>query len=49
VESWSARSGDRLRDVKAELGTLVTLEMGKIRAEGEGEVQEMIDICDFAT
>jgi aldehyde dehydrogenase (NAD+) len=27
----------------------VTLEMGKIRAEGEGEVQEMIDICDFAT
>ena len=41
--------GDRLRDVKAELGALVTLEMGKIRAEGEGEVQEMIDICDFAT
>ena len=30
--------GDRLRDVKAELGALVTLEMGKIRAEGEGEV-----------
>ena len=29
-------------------GALVTLEMGKIRAEGEGEVQEMIDICDFA-
>ena len=41
--------GNRLRDVKAELGALVTLEMGKIRAEGEGEVQEMIDICDFAT
>ena len=41
--------GDRLREVKAELGALVTLEMGKIRAEGEGEVQEMIDICDFAT
>ena len=40
--------GDRLREVKAELGALVTLEMGKIRAEGEGEVQEMIDICDFA-
>ena len=30
--------GDRLREVKAELGALVTLEMGKIRAEGEGEV-----------
>ena len=41
--------GDRLREVKAELGALVTLEMGKIRAEGEGEVQEMVDICDFAT
>jgi len=41
--------GNRLRDVKKELGTLVTFEMGKIIAEGEGEVQEMIDICDFAT
>ena len=41
--------GDRLRKVKVELGALVTLEMGKIRAEGEGEIQEMIDICDFAT
>ena len=41
--------GHRLRELKAELGPLVTLEMGKIRAEGEGEVQEMIDICDFAT
>lgn len=41
--------GNRLREVKAELGALVTLEMGKIKAEGEGEVQEMIDICDFAT
>ncbi len=41
--------GNRLRDVKAELGQLVTLEMGKIVAEGQGEVQEMIDICDFAT
>ncbi|MCH8253603.1 MAG: aldehyde dehydrogenase family protein, partial [Planctomycetes bacterium] len=40
--------GNALRDSKAELGALVTLEMGKIRAEGEGEVQEMIDICDFA-
>ncbi len=41
--------GDELRRKKAALGALVTLEMGKIRAEGEGEVQEMIDICDFAT
>ncbi|MEX2466056.1 MAG: aldehyde dehydrogenase family protein [Gemmatimonadota bacterium] len=41
--------GDALRAKKAALGSLVTLEMGKIRAEGEGEVQEMIDICDFAT
>ena len=43
------RLGMALREKKAELGALVTLEMGKIRAEGEGEVQEMIDICDFAT
>jgi len=41
--------GNALRERKAELGALVTLEMGKIQAEGEGEVQEMIDICDFAT
>ena len=41
--------GNKLREKKAELGALVTLEMGKIRQEGEGEVQEMIDICDFAT
>lgn len=41
--------GNRLREMKKELGQLVTLEMGKIQAEGEGEVQEMIDICDFAT
>jgi len=40
--------GNRLREFKQELGALVTLEMGKIIAEGEGEVQEMIDICDFA-
>jgi aldehyde dehydrogenase (NAD+) len=40
--------GDQLRKHKADLGLLVTLEMGKIRAEGEGEVQEMIDMCDFA-
>ena len=40
--------GDALRELKEPLGELVTLEMGKIRAEGRGEVQEMIDICDFA-
>jgi aldehyde dehydrogenase (NAD+) len=42
------RLGNALRDLKSELGQLVTLESGKIIAEGEGEVQEMIDICDFA-
>src|SRR5881409_1908513 len=42
------RLGNALRDAKHELGQLVTLETGKIIAEGEGEVQEMIDICDFA-
>ena len=41
--------GDELRAAKDELGALVTLEMGKILAEGKGEVQEMIDIADFAT
>lgn len=40
--------GDELRAHKAELGELVTIEAGKIRQEGLGEVQEMIDICDFA-
>lgn len=40
--------GDALRELKEPLGELVTLEMGKIKAEGMGEVQEMIDICDFA-
>jgi aldehyde dehydrogenase (NAD+) len=40
--------GNELRLHKAELGALVTLEMGKILAEGLGEVQEMIDIADFA-
>jgi aldehyde dehydrogenase (NAD+) len=40
--------GDALRDRKADLGLLITLEAGKIRSEGEGEVQEMIDMCDFA-
>src|SRR5512142_2133149 len=41
--------GDELRRAKDDLGALVTLEMGKILAEGRGEVQEMIDIADFAT
>ncbi len=41
--------GNRLREFREPLGELVSLEMGKIRAEGIGEVQEMIDICDFAT
>ncbi|TSJ61559.1 aldehyde dehydrogenase family protein [Starkeya sp. 3C] len=40
--------GEELRAHKAELGRLVTLEAGKIVSEGLGEVQEMIDICDFA-
>jgi len=40
--------GNALRDAKKDLGMLVTLEAGKIVAEGQGEVQEMIDICDFA-
>ena len=40
--------GEELRTHKAELGQLVTLEAGKILQEGLGEVQEMIDICDFA-
>ena len=40
--------GHALREKKEALGALVTLEMGKIKAEGEGEVQEMIDICDFS-
>ena len=40
--------GDELRAHKATLAALVTLEAGKVASEGEGEVQEMIDICDFA-
>jgi aldehyde dehydrogenase (NAD+) len=39
---------EALRERKEALGDLVSLEMGKIRVEGHGEVQEMIDICDFA-
>ncbi len=41
-------AGQALRDHKDALGSLVSLEMGKIKAEGDGEVQEMIDIADFA-
>ncbi len=40
--------GDKLRAKKSELGQLVSYEMGKSLQEGLGEVQEMIDICDFA-
>ena len=40
--------GEELRAHKAELGRLVSIEVGKIVSEGLGEVQEMIDICDFA-
>jgi aldehyde dehydrogenase (NAD+) len=42
------RFGELLRAHKDDLGTLVALENGKIKAEGDGEVQEMIDIADFA-
>ena len=42
------RVGNALRENKDALGSLVSLEMGKIKAEGDGEVQEMIDICDLA-
>lgn len=40
--------GEELRAHKADLGKLVSLEVGKVTSEGLGEVQEMIDICDFA-
>ncbi len=42
------RLGELLRENKESLGELVSTEMGKIRSEGLGEVQEMIDICEFA-
>ena len=42
------RLGNALRENIEPLGALVTLEMGKILPEGVGEVQEMVDICDFA-
>jgi len=40
--------GNALREKKDQLGTLVSLEVGKIKSEGDGEVQEMIDMADFA-
>lgn len=40
--------GDALRDYKKDLGYLISIEAGKIISEGQGEVQEMIDIADFA-
>jgi aldehyde dehydrogenase family 7 protein A1 len=40
--------GEALRAKREPLGNLVSLEMGKIRSEGVGEVQEFIDICDLA-
>ena len=40
--------GEELRAAKGDLGRLVSIEVGKITSEGLGEVQEMIDICDFA-
>lgn len=40
--------GNALREMKDPLGTLVSMEMGKSKQEGDGEVQEMIDIADFA-
>ena len=41
--------GEKLREFKDDLGALVSYEMGKSLQEGKGEVQEMIDICEFAT
>jgi aldehyde dehydrogenase (NAD+) len=42
------RIGNRVRNFKKELAVLLSLEVGKILSEAEGEIQEMIDICDFA-
>jgi aldehyde dehydrogenase (NAD+) len=42
------RFGERVRNEKEDLGRLISLEAGKILSEGQGEVQEVIDICDFA-
>ncbi|CAH2404600.1 L-piperidine-6-carboxylate dehydrogenase [Mesorhizobium escarrei] len=40
--------GEELRANKKELGRIISVEVGKVISEGQGEVQEMIDICDFA-
>ena len=40
--------GDALREYREPLGKLISLEMGKILPEGIGEVQEFIDVCDYA-
>src|SRR5438552_2408919 len=40
--------GETLRQHKSDLGNIISIEVGKIVSEGAGEVQEMIDICDFA-
>jgi len=40
--------GDAFRKHKTNIGSIITLEMGKVLSEGEGEVQELIDICDYA-
>lgn len=40
--------GEELRAAKTDLGRIITIEVGKITSEGLGEIQEMIDICDFA-
>ena len=45
---WCTPSATRCASTRSALGRLVSLEMGKILAEGLGEVQEMIDMCDFA-
>ena len=41
--------GDEIRRSIKPLGQLVALEVGKIQAEGIGEIQEYVDVCDFAT
>ena len=46
--NWSAASATRFASSKNELATLVAWEAGKILPEARGEVQEVIDICDFA-
>lgn len=40
--------GEALREKKEALGSLICLEMGKVKSEGNGEVQEFIDICDMS-